>query len=160
MDPTLKSYLDDMRKDSAEIKLSISANGDKISSLAQRFESQTAQIAELRGWKPDLEARFTQLQTTVNELQRAQSSSAAAAGESVAAHLATRPPSSSEAVPGQGLGVNTFPGGNPTAAFASPSAPPVTGMVSLQHPMFPTSDPQLMSKIGRASCRERVYVLV
>ena len=52
-----------MRKDAAEIKASINSNGMKISSIlssmAHQLESQSAQLSDLCGWKPDLEAATT-----------------------------------------------------------------------------------------------------
>ena len=122
MDPALKSYLDD-------IKASVQSNGDKMNTITQRLDTQTAQLSDLCSWKPDLEDRFTKLQEVVADLQRAQPTPAAATSGTLEGAIHG---------PG-GHGVDILPGGSPAVTLASSSVPPVTGMASLQIPPSLTS---------------------
>ena len=150
MDPALKEYLDAMRKDTAALKESIDSNSDarmeKQEAMARQITAQSSQLADLCGWKPDLEARFAKLQASVADLQRAQPSAAAWSGSAAAHQPATSFPQHDGTIHGpDGHGVDIFPGGSPAGTSASPPAPPVTVMISLQHPMNQSVDPHAMS---------------
>jgi hypothetical protein len=67
MDPALREYLDRM-------ELNANARSDSIvatqQGLSQQIAAQTVQLRDLADWRPDLEARFAQLQGAVADLQR------------------------------------------------------------------------------------------
>jgi hypothetical protein len=128
--------------------------------MANQIEYQSTHLLDLSGWKPELEERFARLETTVAELQRAQSGHATAPNTTL--HQA-QPPSAAAA---SGSGV-TFsnplfvadgaihgpdgrredikPGGFPAVILGSPSVPPVKGTHFLQTPTTNDSDMQLVS---------------
>ena len=82
MDPALKEYLDKLHQD---------AKSDSASVLKQ-LQAQTSQIEDLLRWKPDLEARFTKLETTVALMQAAPPQPAAPPSSSGATPQAPPPP--------------------------------------------------------------------
>ena len=61
MDPALKEYLDKLHQDAK-------ANSAHV---LKQLQTQSSQIEDLLRWKPDLEARFAKLETTVVTLQAA-----------------------------------------------------------------------------------------
>lgn len=140
MDPALKEYLDQMKKESLETKEAILAVKDDINAsqakMVEKLDVQSAHLADLCTWKPDLEARFARLQATVLNIQRVLPQATVASSGS-AAHLNTAPTAPSAApIHGQiGLGDDHLPGGHLSLNSGSSAVPPVTGMHSLQIPM-------------------------
>jgi hypothetical protein len=98
MDPALKDYLDSLKGDMAQLQRSVDTRLDAVmhkqDSLVQQITNQSDRLSDLCGWKPDLEARFADLQATVTDLKRAQPSLAAAASGSEIPGASTAPPSS------------------------------------------------------------------
>jgi hypothetical protein len=151
MDPALKEYLDSLKGDMAQLQRSVDTRLDAVmhkqDSLVQQLTNQSDRLTDLCGWKPDLEARFADLQATVADLKRAQPSLAAAASGSEMPGAYTAPPFVNKgAIHGQfGHGDSTSPGGSAAVAPVPPSLPPVTGTISLQHPLAATADPLVLS---------------
>lgn len=146
MDPTLKEYLDRMSRDTAALRESVDSNAaamfTKQESMSQQIASQSAQLTDLCGWKPEMEARFAKLQATVADLQRAQPPlTAAPSGSETPRTIPAHPFFTNGAIHGQfghGEGVST--GGFPAVTTTSPLVPPVTGTHSLQQPMTNSED--------------------
>jgi hypothetical protein len=151
MDPVLKEYLDSLKGDMALIKQSMDTHLDAVMGkqdyIAQQFEFQASSLSDLCGWKPDLEARFSRLQAVVEDLQRLQPASAMAASGFTAAPLGAAASCNNKgAIHGQfGLGGDSTPGGPSTVATVPPSVPPVTGTLSLQHPLTAIANPKHIS---------------
>ncbi|XP_044419836.1 uncharacterized protein [Triticum aestivum] len=122
MDPALKAYLDKM-SDEATARAN-KQDGDN-NAILQALATQTARIDSLVTWKPELEARFAQLELSVAALQAASSSTAPSIGSPP---LAT-PTMVAREIQGQsGHGV---PGGSLSVTPESPSTSPVTGLVQV-----------------------------
>jgi hypothetical protein len=134
MDPALREYLDRMELNSNNRADSILATQHNLS---QQISAQSAQLRELADWRPDLEARLTNLQGVVADLQR-DAAAAAAATQFIAP-----PPVPDADINGQlGHGVHVPPGGCPAVNSTSPSTLPVTGMHQLQDPLaLSSTDP-------------------
>ncbi|KAF7079270.1 hypothetical protein CFC21_083525 [Triticum aestivum] len=120
MDPALKAYLDKM-SDEATARAN-KQDGDN-NAILQALATQTARIDSLVTWKPELEARFTQLELSVAALQAASSSTAPSIGSPP---LAT-PPMVAREIQGQsGHDAPLHPGGSSSVIPESPATSPVT----------------------------------
>lgn len=82
MDPTLKEYLDKPHQD---------AKTDSVFVLKQ-LQTQSSQIEDLLPWKPDLEARYAKLETTVTTLKAAVVNWSDASPPSAASYARRRSP--------------------------------------------------------------------
>ena len=70
MDPALKAYLDKMSDDTVA---RANKQDDDSKAILKAVATQTARIDALVSWKPELEARFAQLESAVATLQAASS---------------------------------------------------------------------------------------
>jgi hypothetical protein len=152
MDPALKEYLDRLKQDSVDLKEAVLSSKDAVlatqAKMQMQLQAQSAQLADLCNWKPDLEERFAKLQASVAELERAHLSAAATPGGPAAASVAASPASNGDGgVHGpDGHGVHITPGGYPSVNSTSPTDSPVKGMISLQTPLPDTKiDANLIS---------------
>ncbi|KAE8767146.1 hypothetical protein D1007_61531 [Hordeum vulgare] len=120
MDPVLKAYLDKMSDDAAA---RANKQDSATNAILQAVATQTARIDTLVTWKPELEARFAQLELSVAALQAASPPTTTPNG--------SPPPAPSPAVareihgqPGHDASLHN---GEPTSVTpASPAVPPVT----------------------------------
>jgi hypothetical protein len=99
MDPALKEYLDSMRADAAALQSSIDAVHAKQDDMSHQIEYQSTHLLDLCGWKPEIEARFAQLEATVANLQRTLPASAAAATDIHQAQAASAAAASGSGAP-------------------------------------------------------------
>jgi hypothetical protein len=141
MDPALREYLDRMELNNNNRADSILATQH---TLSQQISAQSAQLRELADWRPDLEARLTNLQGVMADLQR---DAAAAAAAAAATQFVAPPPVPDADINGQlSHGVHVPSGGFPAVNSTSPSALPVTGMHQLQDPLaLSSTDPSLVT---------------
>uniref|UniRef100_A0A453DDL0 Reverse transcriptase domain-containing protein n=1 Tax=Aegilops tauschii subsp. strangulata TaxID=200361 RepID=A0A453DDL0_AEGTS len=131
MDLALKAYLDKMSDEAAA--RANKQEGDN-SAILQALATQTARIDALVTWKPELEARFAQLELSVAALQAASPSTAPSTGS---------PPHATPLIIAREThgqpshGAPLHPGGSPTVTPESPAASPVTdirAVVLIQRP--------------------------
>ena len=73
MDPELRAYLDRLDSNTSERAAVADA---RSASILKAFDAQIARIDALTAWKPDLEARFAQLELSVAALHAASSPAA------------------------------------------------------------------------------------
>ncbi|KAE8814362.1 hypothetical protein D1007_08430 [Hordeum vulgare] len=134
MDPVLKAYLDKMSEDAAA---RAKKQDSDTNAILQAVATHTARIDALVTWKPELEARFVQLELSVAALQAASPPTTTSNG--------SPPPVPSPAVareihgqPGHGASLHTR---EPTSVTpASPAAPPSDSRVEPNKAAWPCAD--------------------
>ena len=131
MDPALKEYLDKLHQD---------AKADSAHVLKQ-LQAQSSQIDDLLHWKPDLEARFAKLESTVAALR----ATAPPSGAVIPQHLPSLLPARGDLHGPDGRGDVDHTGGGSSVTRESLAAPPGTGMPPF--PFVPTLVPPLSSSI-------------
>ena len=77
MDPALKAYLDKMSDDTIA---RANKQDDDSKAILKAVATQTARIDALVSWKPEMEERFAQLESSVAALQAASTSTAPSSG--------------------------------------------------------------------------------
>jgi hypothetical protein len=145
MDPVMREYLDAMRSDMAALQRTVDTHFDAIldkqEAVVDQLEYQALHLTDLSQWKLDLEAHLAELQARVDHLQHAQSASPATpAGGAASSGINTGMPR------GQiSHDEDKLPRGTSAGALGSPPVPLVMGMISFQHPLAATVDPQILS---------------
>lgn len=144
MDPALKAYLDKLND---EAIARANKQDDDNRAILKAVATQTARIDALVTWKPELEARFAQLELSVAALQAASSSTAPSTGSPPPA----TPPMVARETQGQpSHGASLHPGGSPTVTPESPAASPVTGMAMIQSSNSSPLSSQVLAAMGQA----------
>jgi hypothetical protein len=111
MDPALKAYLDKMND---EAIARANKQDDNNKAILKAVATQTARIDALVCWRPELEARFAQLESSVAALQAASAPTAPSSGSPPP----VTPPVVACKIQGQpSHGVSLHPGGPPTVTL-------------------------------------------
>ncbi|VAI24746.1 unnamed protein product [Triticum turgidum subsp. durum] len=144
MDPALKSYLDKMSEEAAT---RARKQAEDNNAILQALATQTARIDSLVNWKPELEARFAQLEQSVAALQAASPPPSSSTGSTL---LATPSPVTRE-IHGQPChGAPLHPGGSPTVTPESPAASPVTGTALIPSQTSSPLSSQVPASMGQS----------